>query len=117
MPQAGDGAQVTLRRIDERSQVADVAERWRAQYPAGSTTITGSTDLIYQKLLALDPNTATATDVADIIGNRTWAGGNTCDECNQVKDVLIELGQEPDYESSTANVCGDCLQKAIALIS
>lgn len=106
---------MTLRRIDERSQVAGVAARWRAQYPPGSTTITGSTDTIYHKLLALDPNAATAKDVAEIIGNRAWAGADQCDECKQEKDVLIELGQEPDYESSTAKVCEDCLRKALAM--
>lgn len=36
-----------------------------------------------------------------------------CDECGQECDMLILLGQEPDYESSTAGICKNCLDRAV----
>lgn len=42
-------------------------------------------------------------------------GSLRCAECGQEKDLLIELGEEPDYESQTAVVCADCLRAALAL--
>jgi len=38
-----------------------------------------------------------------------------CHECDARVDV-VQVGQEPDYESATANVCLVCLKKAVALL-
>ena len=105
-----------MRIINERTDVACVAERWRAQYPPGSKTARGPTDPIYEALKSLDPATATATDVEKIIGNRSWAGVYSCHECNADVTEVVELGQEPDYESHTAQICHSCLIKAVSLI-
>lgn len=39
-----------------------------------------------------------------------------CDECDESVALVCVLGAEPDYESSTANVCKECLLKAIELM-
>lgn len=40
----------------------------------------------------------------------------TCDECCEKADNVVQIGEEPDYESSTAKICEPCLRKALALI-
>ena len=112
---------MTMRLINERENVRGVAERWKSQYCHGdgswSTTINGDTGMVYKRLAALDIETATASQVAEIIGNNTWAGPGDCNECGQSRNVLVELGQDPDYESATARICEDCLRKALALVT
>ena len=39
-----------------------------------------------------------------------------CYECGYKVDSLVEIGDEPDYESETAYVCQSCLEKALNLI-
>lgn len=94
---------------DVSEQIAAVAGRWKRQYFVGGTwrtTRTGSSEHIYQGLVAL-PATATAADVAAIIGNSSWVG-HQCNECGEGADVAFQLGQEPDYESHTVTVCAVC---------
>lgn len=67
----------------------------------------------YEKLVALPPN-ATEAQYLEIV-NTSWTN-NKCNECGQDVNITIQLGEEPDYESSTAFICPDCLQKAIKLI-
>jgi len=39
-----------------------------------------------------------------------------CDECKKYYNNVVELGEEPDYDSATARICGECLRKAAALL-
>jgi len=99
--------------ISIRSQILEVADRWRKQYPRekkGSKWYK-----IQQELDALDKTVATANDVEKIIGNNSWVGYSYCDECDECFNTVVELGEEPDYESATARICGECLKKAMAL--
>jgi len=66
------------------------------------------------KLLALGP-VPDADKVDEIIGNKSWTAVCKCDECNKHSDIVIRLGEEPDYESATAYVCAECLARAIDL--
>lgn len=69
---------------------------------------------IWEKLAAL-PSNATADDVASAIGNRSWTTLK-CDECgDEVTDVL-QVGQEPDYESATVDLCFYCVTLAYRAI-
>ena len=43
---------------------------------------------------------------------RTW---KHCHECSSYAEIVVELGEEPDDESSTASVCLPCLRKAVAM--
>jgi len=99
--------------LSERNQVLEVANKWREQYsrhPEGRHTET------QRKLDALDLTTASAEDVARIIGNDSWAKPRECDECGTPSWQVVQLGEEPDYESSTAIICPDCLRKALLLV-
>jgi hypothetical protein len=109
----------------QRDLIRAVAERWRRQYepfnheiPLFSVRngyIQERTKMqIAEMLDALDKETATPPDVADIIGNESWTR-MTCDECGQDTDALLTVGQDPDYESCTASLCRSCTEKAFAI--
>jgi hypothetical protein len=105
-----------MKLIDERSQVAEVAARWKEQYYYGPSdgwgkTLLGDTKTIYEKLKQL-PKDATARDVAAIIGNDSWAGPFNCNECGEKSERCVEVGQQ---EERTSYVCEPCLRKALAL--
>lgn len=99
-----------MRVITIRSQIREVADRWARQYP-------GSKEDILVQLRALDPEEATAGDVAAIIGNKSWACPQQCNECKDYFPVVVQIGDEPDFESSTAVVCRECLARALAAIA
>jgi hypothetical protein len=105
-----------MKLVTIRSQIRDVAKRWHQQYGPGNPY---SKDLdkisIGKALDRLDTESATADDVAAIIGNRSWAEEKECDECGAKGDV-VEVGEEPDYESRTAMLCYGCVCKALALL-
>lgn len=102
-----------VRLPDPQEDVAGVAERWKQQYGGRGWTsvIDGrhSKD-IYAALCAL-PATATPKDVADVIGNDSWCG-SACDECYG-RPAVIQIGQEPDYESATVTLCAACVDKLL----
>lgn len=70
---------------------------------------------IYNKLLSLgdDPN---PDDIDKVIGNHSWTWVY-CNECDERVEGVVQLGEEPDYESNTANVCFGCLNKASMLVN
>lgn len=39
----------------------------------------------------------------------------TCDECRADVGAVVQVGEEPNYESSTANICKECMTKAMSL--
>ena len=100
--------------ITIRSQILEVADRWREQY-----AMRYADDLDKMKILRelekLDKETATAKDVENIIGNTSWACKQECRECKKDYDSIVELGDLPYYESSTTWICLKCLKKAIEL--
>jgi len=103
---------------NEQQQVVGVAARWKAQYCHDGKwdDVWGrdkSSESIYQGLIALPPS-ATAADVATIIGNDTWVG-ERCTECGKRNAVLL-VGDEPDYESATVYLCAKCARKIAAII-
>lgn len=95
--------------ITIRTQIREVAKRWKLQYGRTRTDIANL-------LEALDVETATAEDVERIIGNGSWVHPIPCDECREKHEIVVQLGEEPDYESSTVNICQECLRKALMLI-
>ena len=106
-----------MKLITERTQVCDVAARWANSYPKnGPYGRDPQKQAITKALAALDAKTATAADVAAIIGNDSWVGPQKCHECGAVVDVAVQVGEEPDYESSTATLCLACVEKALALM-
>lgn len=98
--------------ITERDMIRSVAERWRGQYAGDLRGRFGKTA---RQLDALDVEHASADDVATIIGNRSWTEV-ACDGCGDKATTAVQVGAEPDYESSTAVLCPTCLRKAVALL-
>lgn len=101
-----------MKSLNERNQVLDVVKNWTRQYGNSKDdkfTATG------ERLKELDLQTATADDVAAIIGNTSWVRPNSCDECDKETWDIVRLGEEPYYNSSTAHICLDCLQQAVKL--
>lgn len=96
-----------------RQTLANGAQhRWASQYI--STTEKAKIDILAQlKALGDFPD----PDAVDkIIGNRSWTSVPRCDCCMLKKDIVIRIGEEPDYESATAIVCEACLKEALALL-
>ena len=86
-----------------------VPDRWAQQYRR-----LPSTDWKYhvtQKLADLPMNERTPEKISAIIGNDSWTS-NECDECDKDCEVLVRLGEEPDYDARWCDVCFDCLSKA-----
>ena len=95
--------------ITERVRIREVAARWRAQYPK-------SRENKWEKLKALDIETATADEVEAIIGNRSWTRLEECSDCKATDlPLVVQVGNAPDYESNTAWLCIGCIKKALAL--
>lgn len=116
-----------MKLITQRDQIRTVAARWKEQYcrrafsPAANAVIDfwsrtylhHSTEEIYNKLVALDGETATPADIAAIIGNDTWVRiSHQCSECCACpSDAILHVGEEPDFDSATVYLCRDCAAK------
>lgn len=101
-----------IRKID---MIANVAESFKTQYfvrGKGWKQFDWDTEATYEQLKAL-PRNATEEEVISILNN-SWTQ-NLCNECAQDVEIVIEVGQEEDYESSTAWICLECLEKALVL--
>lgn len=102
--------------LAERNQVRTVASRWRSQYGSGTYGNDKRRCMVGDELAALNTETATAADVAEIVGNGSWVKKNTCHECNAETWDAVQVGQPPDCESYTATICGGCLRAALRLL-
>jgi hypothetical protein len=124
-PPASAGDHPAMKLTTQRDLIRSVATRWRQQYEPFThdtplfSVRNGHRQVIPKKeiaasLEALDKETATAADVAAIIGNESWTR-LTCDECGKDTDAVIMVGQEPDYESHTASLCRSCVERASSI--
>ena len=103
--------------LDERTQVKNAIRRWVHMYGLDGTYRDDKRSRrVGAELMALDQDTATAADVAEIIGNSSWVCERACDECGKETWEVVRLGEEPGYDSSTACVCRDCLRAALRLL-
>jgi len=99
--------------ITKRVKIREVSVRWIEQY---GRTLNEKHKLIGEKLNALDVETATPEEVTGIIGNDSWTWIR-CDDCREDAEKVVQLGDEPDYDSATANICLPCLQKALKALT
>ncbi len=96
-----------------QDKLDSVVDDYARQYRMNMVFADGSSsDSKLESLKQLNP--VTKQEVDRIIGNDSWIS-MYCDECGKSVDATIQLGQEPDYDSRTTNVCIECLKKAIAL--
>ena len=100
-----------MKLITLRSQVLGVVDRWKEQYPKAKGDKLG----ILRKLEALDLKKAIPEDLEHIIGNSSWACPTKCRECNKYFDVAVEVGEPPDWESATTQLCHNCIKSALEL--
>ena len=105
----------------ERDLIKGVAKRWFKTYESTMDSMPSlfgcnskTKREISSQLQRLDKETATAQDVADIIGNCSWTR-LTCDGCGDDVTALLSVGQPRDYESNTADLCEACVNKASAI--
>lgn len=99
----------------KQAKIKSAKDRFFKQYKSDryeSSYITA----IKAKLRKLDPDTATELDIVKAMGSNSWTR-IVCDECNEEVDAIVTLGEEPDYESATADICKNCLIKALEMIT
>jgi len=100
----------------KKELIKNVAARFKESYFVKGVWVynrDGNKESIYNNLVSKKPKTE--EDIEEIIGNDSWTS-NRCNQCRNETDVLIRLGEEPDWESNTFFICKDCLEKAINLI-
>ena len=89
-----------------------VADRWRASYydkrGQWGNTVSGSSEIVYDKLCALGPNPDIAK-VAEIIGNKSWSY-LTCSGCGEYVVTAVSFGH--DYENCEVLLCEQCIKDA-----
>ena len=97
--------------VTTRTRIRGVAAAWAVQYPLGQKMSRSDSGETLAKLKGLDVETATADDVANIIGNDSWCRIQ-CDECEACVSAAVIIGAPLDYESRTATVCANCIHVA-----
>jgi hypothetical protein len=98
--------------ISRRQMAAKTADRWREQYgPMFGVFPFGDAREVLKQLESLG-RSPTVEQVEAICPGWTVL---RCDECRDEVDEVVQLGEPPDYESSTAVVCLRCLVNACAL--
>lgn len=90
-----------------------VAERWRSQYQkeqGWSNTVSGNSQIVYDKLCALGHNPSIEA-VAEIIGNKGWCY-IMCDGCTDYVEKAVALGE---YEPKS--YCNVCITEAMSALN
>jgi hypothetical protein len=98
-----------VKRLDERYQVRKAIENFPRMWGEGSYPADVRGRMVGAELKALDPETATAAQVNEIIGNEVWAYPMACNECGAETWDLVEVGEPDDHDSRTARLCEGCL--------
>jgi hypothetical protein len=102
--------------IKSQDKVKGAIESFLANYPQYNTpNAPFYTKERYNRVIALDPDKATPEDIKRDI-NSSWVM-SFCSECGGEFDTVIQVGQEPDYDSCTAYLCKDCLYKAFDMVA
>lgn len=100
-------------RILTRQVIAQEApQKWAREY---SHMASHSQSMITKELASLT-KPINPDDVDRIVGNTSWTYLQHCSSCKENPDVIVEVGEAPDYDSATAWLCPSCLRKAVSLI-
>lgn len=96
-----------------RLQVAaSVKDRFAQQYgPDFHSYPFGNSAQIHKQLVMLGDSPSVESIEAMMPG---WTR-LTCDDCGQDAEAVVQVGQEPDFESSTAALCRACAAMAYKL--
>ena len=104
-----------MRSFDEKSQIERAIQNWASYTSLSPPKLSKQREEIDRKLRALDLETATAADVARIIGNGNWVSREHCGECGEESWNIVELGGDISFASETFYVCIGCLRQALRL--
>lgn len=104
-----------MRLITIKEEASKAAQHWRKTYfRDGAWVYNSKKETIYYYLLALG-DSPTPDAVNEIIGNDSWTA-TFCHECGKSVEEVVQVGQDPDYDSATASICKPCLITALELI-
>lgn len=103
--------------IHKRDIIRDIPRNWMRTYAKHEGDCTWNRDktfeMIRTELQSLDVETCSPADIDRVIGTSGWAD-NKCDECGLDSPVVVQIGDEPDYEARWVDLCPACLAKAAA---
>src|SRR5690348_10271210 len=100
-----------MKLITTRDAIKRAITSFRASYGDGTYGNDRRGRRAGAELAALDPDTVDRAVVDEIIGNDSWTGLK-CNECGDPdNDAVVQVGEEPDYESATAYLCLTCVEK------
>jgi hypothetical protein len=104
-----------MKLINEHTLAKEVALGW-ANLAAPNSTEGERNINILEKIAVAKIENPDPDEVARISGDNglLWT---VCNECEKEMIPVVELGEEYYYDSSTATICRECLEKALALIS
>lgn len=106
-----------MKLIKKSDHIKTVAERYKKTYYINDKWTIYYFDVKdHKKNYELLKKATTEKEIEDIIGNSFWTE-NKCSECGKDCNVLVEIGEEPDYETATAWLCPVCIKRAFEFIS
>lgn len=103
-----------MKLITERDKIREAIVDFRDAYGDGSYPADERGIAVGAELAKLDADSVSVDVVNELIGNGFWTYLQ-CDECSSYVTAIVELGQEPDWESNTARICSVCIEKAFSL--
>ena len=94
-----------MRVISIRNKIREISRRWNEHhenygYHPSAETLEKHNAEIGRRLAAIDPETATAAEVNEIIGDEKWTRPQRCFECDGVFDAVIDWR---DLQQSVGN--------------
>jgi hypothetical protein len=96
-----------------QSNAAAAADAWQRKY-GPNRSLDDWHSIVGAALKALGPQ-PTPEDVNALIGNQCWTECY-CTECEKSVDAVVQIGEEPDYESDTVWLCRGCLAEAVRIM-
>lgn len=100
--------------ITERDSIKDAITFFIGLHGEGSYGADTRGIHVGKELSKLDKETVSAEEVNTLIGS-DWTS-KTCNDCGVKVKTVVQIGEDLDYDSCTANVCIDCLKKAVKLM-
>lgn len=97
---------------DERNQVRNLIRNYSEWTKGASPKFVSNKQ---RQISALDPETATASDIREITGT-TLVQEECCGECGLESWQVVEMGTAPESPGDTFCICADCLHKALKLV-
>lgn len=102
-------------RIKTRAELLEtVPARWAEQYPPSRIPDDHPQGKIRAALLGLDIWGRNRERMDAIIGNTGWTE-QLCGRCGVDSDVLLQIGEKPDYEARWVDLCPDCVRDIAAI--